>query len=146
MRVFKTMKKNLTQPFINVHVLIFLLGPPKCPPIIVFHAICPLKKFLIQKAKTYHVFSAQKTKLSLYQEASLAESGGGKTGDGGGGLGDEKSRATLSRRSTNMSDQSASGSKQRVSSGGQGLTGWVKLLFNWSGDKISTWFYFETRI
>ncbi|XP_063718344.1 coiled-coil domain-containing protein 180-like isoform X2 [Symsagittifera roscoffensis] len=70
-----------------------------------------------------NIFNAQKTKLSLYQEASLAESGGGKTGDGGGGLGDEKSRATLSRRSTNMSDQSASGSKQRVSSGGQGLTG-----------------------
>ncbi|XP_075252069.1 coiled-coil domain-containing protein 180-like isoform X3 [Convolutriloba macropyga] len=80
-----------------------------------------------------NIFHAQKTKLSLHQEASqndLQNPGGGGTGrpgeggTGGGGGAEDKSRATFSRRSTNMSEHSAAtASKQRVSSGGQTLMG-----------------------
>ena len=51
--------------------------------------------------------------------------GAGMAGVGGGAFGaDEKSRHTMSRRSTNLSESnSASGSKQRVSSGGQPIGG-----------------------
>ncbi len=79
------------------------------------------------ESRTVFCFSAQKTKLVLYEnsQAELTGSklGGASAGGGGPGTGgaDEKSRATFSRRSTNMSEHSASGSKQRVSSGGQTL-------------------------